>query len=249
MSEKVVVITGASSGIGAAVAEHLGTTAQHQLVLVARRKSALDAVAAKCNGRAAVVVADMERRNDVRSVAEYSVQQFSHIDVWINNVGRGITRVPSALTDSDVDAMMSANVKSALYGMQEVLPHFKERGEGHFINISSLLGRLPQAIHRSAYTASKFYLNALTIMMRDEVRQTHPNIVFSLVSPSLVATDFGINSVHGGDDSHKKPDAQNVTEVAAIIAGVITSRALDVYTRKGSRDRVTSHYANLGVDA
>ena len=248
MSEKVVVITGASSGIGAAVAQLLGRTTPYRLVLVARRKAALDAVAAKCGANASVVGGDMEKREDVRSVTQYALQQFSHIDVWINNVGRGISRPPSQLSDDDIDGMMRANVKSALYGMQEVLPHFKERNEGHFINVSSMLARIPFAVIRSAYSASKFYLNALTMMMRDEVKQTHPNIAFSLVSPGVVATDFGKNAVHGGPDSRELPNAQNVDEVAAVIAGVIESRAPDVYTNKGARDRVAGYYANLGVD-
>ncbi|MEK7403226.1 MAG: SDR family NAD(P)-dependent oxidoreductase [Gemmatimonadota bacterium] len=248
MSVKVVVITGASSGIGAALAEHLARTTDYQLVLVARRKDALDAVAARCDGKAAVVVADVEKRNEVRTVSDYVLRQLNRIDVWVNNAGRGISRPPSQLTDDDVDAMMRINVKSALYGMQEVLPHFKSRGEGHFINISSMLARIPHAVIRSAYSASKFYLNALTAMMRDEVRQTHPDIVFSLVSPSVVVTEFGSNSVHGGPDSRLLQDGQEAREVAAVIAGVIQSRAPDVYTRKGSRDRVAAHYASIGVD-
>ena len=248
MSGKVVVITGASSGIGAALAELLGQTTRYRLVLVARRKDALDAVAARCSGSATALVADMEQREQVRSVAANILQQFKRIDVWVNNVGRGISRPPSLLTDDDVDSMMRTNVKSALYGMQEVLPHFKERGEGHFINVSSMLARIPFAVIRSAYSASKFYLNALTMMMRDEVKQTHPNIAFSLVSPGVVATNFGKNAVHGGPDSRQLPDAQDVAEVAGVIAGVIESRAPDVYTRKGARERIAAYYANLGTD-
>lgn len=248
MSQKVIVITGASGGIGAAIGERLGQTTHHQLVLVARRKKVLDSVVSKCGPKAAGMVADMERREDVRSVTQYALQQFTRIDVWINNVGRGITRPPSQLTDDDVDEMMRVNVKSALYGMQEVLPHFKARGDGHFINLSSMLARIPHAVHRSAYTASKFYLNALTAMMRDEVRQTHPNIVFSLVSPGAVATDFGNHAIHGGMDSRQMPDTQSADDVAAVVAAVIESRAPDVYTRPGSRDRVAAYYADIGAD-
>jgi NADP-dependent 3-hydroxy acid dehydrogenase YdfG len=226
----------------------LSRSTEHRLLLVARRKVALDAVAARCSRPVHVVAADMEVRADVRAVADYGLQHFDRIDVWMNNVGRGITRPPSQLTDDDIDAMLRVNVKSALYGMQEVLPHFKERGEGHFINITSMLARLPFATLRSAYTASKFYLNALTLQMRDEVQQTHPNIVFSLVSPGVVGTDFGINAIHGGTDSRSKPDAQDVSEVAAVIANVIETRIPDAYTRKGSRARVAAYYADIGVD-
>ena len=86
------------------------------------------------------------------------------------------------------------------------------------------------------------------MLMREEVRQTHPNIAFSLISPGVVATEFGVNAVHGGTDSRSFADAQSAAEVAEIIAGVIVSRAPDTYTRKGARDRVAAYYANIGVD-
>lgn len=248
MADKVVVITGASSGIGAALAELLGAKTDYSLVLVARRKDALDAVAAKCHGRTHVIVADMERREAVRSVVQNTVQTFGHIDVWVNNVGRGISRLPSELSDEDVDAMMSTNVKSALYGMQEVLPHFKARHAGHIVNVSSMLGRVPMATIRSAYTASKHYLNALTAMMRDEVQQKHSLIAFSLVSPGVVATEFGKNALHGGPDSRTLPDPQSADDVAKVIAKVIETRRPDVYTRAGMRERVMNYYAQTGVD-
>src|SRR5690348_11754212 len=120
----VVVITGASSGIGAATAELLAHRGM-SVVPVARRKAALDVVAARCGGRAHAIVADMTVRAEVRRVVDETLARFEAIDVWINNVGQGITRPPSQLTDDDVDEIMRVNVKSALYGMQEVLPHFR----------------------------------------------------------------------------------------------------------------------------
>ncbi len=144
--------------------------------------------------------------------------------------------------------MMRVNVKSALYGMQEVLPHFKARNAGHVINVSSILGRIPFAVIRSAYCASKHYLNALTIMMRDEVRETHPGIEFSLVSPGVVATEFGKSALHGGPLSRQMPDPQSAEDVASVIAGVIESRQADVYTRPGMSGRVASYYASIGAD-
>src|SRR5262245_28417561 len=149
MSEKVVVITGASSGIGAALAELLARRG-NRVVLVARRKDALDAVAARCGARASVIVADVARRADVRRIVDESIAQHGRVDVWVNNAGQGITRPPSALTDEDVDAMVSINIKSVLYGMQEILPHFTSRNDGQIINVSSMLGRLPTAVFRSA---------------------------------------------------------------------------------------------------
>lgn len=247
MPEKVVVVTGASAGIGAALAELLAKQGA-SVVLVARRQDALQAVAARCAGRAHIVVADMSHRDAARRVVDESVARFGHIDVWVNNVGQGISRAPSELTDDDIDEVMRMNVKTALYGMQEVLPHFKSRNAGQIVNVSSLLGRIPFAPIRSAYSGAKHFLNALTAMIRAEVQQTHPGIQVSLVSPGVVRTDFGRNALHGGPDSRQLPDSQSAEEVAAVIAGVIETRLPDVYTRPGARDRIAAYYASVGVD-
>jgi NADP-dependent 3-hydroxy acid dehydrogenase YdfG len=247
MDGKVVVITGASAGIGAALAELLAGRGA-SLVLVARREAALQDVAGRCRGRAMTIVADVTRREDVRRVVEAALARFQHIDVWVNNSGVGITRPPSQLTDEDIDDMMRFNLKSALYGMQETLPHFKSRGAGHVINVSSMLARIPFAVARSAYTGSKHFLNALTANFRTEVQATHPGIQISLVSPGIVQTDFGLNALHGGPDSRSFPDAQSPEDVAAVIAGAIESRRPDVYTRAGARERVVGYYSSIGED-
>jgi NAD(P)-dependent dehydrogenase (short-subunit alcohol dehydrogenase family) len=116
------------------------------------------------------------------------------------------------------------------------------------INVSSMLGRIPFAVIRSAYSGAKHFLNALTAMFRMEIQQKHPGIQFSIVSPGVVRTDFGLNALHGGPDSRELPDSQTAEEVAAVIAGVIESRRPDVYTRGGARDRVVGYYASLGAD-
>ena len=247
MTELVVVITGASGGIGAALAERVAAQGA-SVVLVARRADALRAVADTCGTRAHPIVADMTVRDDVRRAVAEVVARCGHIDVWVNNVGRGITRPPSELTDADVDEMMQVNVKSALYGMQEVLPHFKARGRGHVINVSSMLGRMPFAEFRSAYNGSKHYLNALTANFRDEVKATHPDIQFSLVSPGVVYTEFGVHARHGGPDSRALPDGQTPEQVAEVIVGVVVSRKPDVYTRTGARQRVLDYIGALGED-
>jgi short-subunit dehydrogenase len=247
ISGRVVVITGASSGIGAALAVQLAGRGDAP-VMVARRVDALQRVADQCGGRAMPIAADMTHRDEVRRVVAETLAARGRIDVWINNVGQGITRMPSQLTDEDVDEVMRVNVKSALYGMQEVLPHFQDRTAGHVINVSSMLGRIPYAIPRSVYCGAKHFLNALTATFREEVQQTHPGIQFSLVSPGLVYTNFGFNAIHGGPDSRVFPNGQSAEEVAAIVAGVIDSREPDVYTRAGQRDQVLDYYASLGKD-
>ena len=247
VEDRAVVITGASSGIGAAIAEHLGARGA-TVTLVARRAAVLKEVAARCGPNAHYVPADMSIRSDVKKAVVRAIADMGHIDVWINNVGLGISRMPTQLTDGDIDSMIKFNVKTALYGMQEILPHFKERGRGQIINISSMLGRIPRAPNRAAYTAAKHYLNALTANFRDEIRTTHPEIVVSLVSPGVVYTEFGKNALHGGADSRALPDGQEPDEIARVIAQVIETRATDAYTRAGSHDRVVEYFDSIGTD-
>jgi short-subunit dehydrogenase len=116
------------------------------------------------------------------------------------------------------------------------------------INISSMLGRIPFATFRSAYIGAKHFMNALTATFRAEVQETHPNIQVSLVSPGVVRTEFGINAINGGPDSRTLPHSQSAEEVADVIAGVIESRAPDVYTRAGARERIVDYYSSVGQD-
>lgn len=243
----IVVITGASAGIGAALGRELAKRGA-SVVLVARRQNELEAVARDCGPNALAVVADVSRRDDVRRVVREALRHFGHVDVWVNNAGQGITRPPSELTDEDVDFIMQANVMSALYGMQEILPHFRERGRGQVVNVSSMLGRIPFAVIRSAYIGAKHFLNSLTATFRAEVQATHPDIQITLVSPGVVRTDFGKNALHGGPDSRSFPESQSAEEVAAVIADAIESRRPDVYTRAGARERVAGYYASVGED-
>ena len=241
MRDKVVVITGASGGIGAALATRVGALGG-RLVLAARREPELRAVAASCDTHAVVVAADVTRRADVQRILDAALSRLRHVDVWVNNAGRGITRRVSELSDEDFDEMMLVNVKSALYGMQAVLPHFRERRRGHIINVSSMLGRVPFAPFRSAYSAAKHALNALTANLRMELAAAYPDIHVTTVSPGVVATDFGLQALGGGPDSRTLPLAQPPEEVAEVIVDVIEHPRADVYTRPGMRELVVAYY-------
>jgi NAD(P)-dependent dehydrogenase (short-subunit alcohol dehydrogenase family) len=247
MHGTVVVITGASGGIGAAAAKSVVSRGA-SVALLARRETELHAVAEECGPNAMPIVADATSRDDVRRAARAAIDRFGHVDVWVNNVGRGITRLPTTLSDDDVDEMMRVNVKSALYGIQEILPHFKQRGSGQIINVSSMLGRMPMAPFRSAYNGAKHFLNALTWNIRDELREAFPGIIVSLVSPPVVATEFGVNAKHGGPDSRSLPSPQDVTEVGEVIAWVIETKKLDVYTRPGSKAVIAQFFSRIGED-
>lgn len=242
MRDTVVVITGASAGIGAALAELLARRGA-SLVLLARRERELSEVAARCGDNALPVVADVTRRADVERALAAAIERFGHVDAWVNNAGRGISRTVSELTDDDLDDMMLVNVKSALYGMQTALSHFKARGRGHIVNVSSMLGRVPYVAFRSAYNAAKHALNALTANLRMELRAEYPGVHVSLVLPGVVATEFGVHARHGGVDSRAIPGAQPVEEVAAVIADLLERPRAEVYTRPEHRAQVAAYYS------
>lgn len=243
-ARQVVVITGASGGIGAALARRLGTEG-HQLVLAARRTAALRAVAAEATARGAadalVVPTDVTRRGDVEALRDAAISAFGHVDVWVNNAGRGIARPVLALTDEDVDEIIAINLKSALYGMQAVVPHFVARGRGLVVNVSSVLGKVPLASVRSVYSAAKAALNSLTANVRMDLRERAPGVRVALVLPGIVTTDFARN-VRGGRPGAPPPlptwapTAQSPDEVADVIAGVLRQPRAEVYTNPAQHE-------------
>jgi short-subunit dehydrogenase len=248
MQDKVIVITGASSGIGEKLAE-VAIARGARVVLAARREPELAAVAARLGEAALAVPADVSRRADNEGLRDKAIERFGQIDAWVANAGRGITRPVAQLTDEDVDEMITANVKSVLYGVQAVLPHFRERGRGHVIAVSSMLGRIPMVSIRSAYSAAKAALNSLMTSLRLELRQELPGVHVSTVLPGVVATPFGNNARHGGADSRALPNAQPALEVAAMIADLIEHPRAELYTRPEMREFAGRYYSAEDVGA
>jgi NADP-dependent 3-hydroxy acid dehydrogenase YdfG len=240
---KVVVLTGASAGIGAAAAVEIGARGGH-LVLAARRGDALAQVAAHA-GDALPVVADVTRRDDVERIFREAIERFGRVDIWINNAGRGIARNLLDLGDDDIDAMVNDNLKSALYGMQVVVPHLMTRGDGAIVNVSSQLSRVPFATFRSAYSACKAALNSLGETLRMELARSHPHIRVVTFIPGPVATDFGLNALGEGVDSRKLPGAQSAEEVGRQLADAALNRRGDVYTMPGGLDVAVGHLRGL----
>jgi short-subunit dehydrogenase len=247
---KTIVITGASGGIGAALARVVAGD-RHNLALVARREKELNQVGTDAQGRGAKVaciVADVARRSDVERVAQETIDRFGRFDVWVNNAGRGITRNVLDLSEADLDEMYAVNVKSAVYGMQVAARHFLERGEGQIINISSFLGRVPIATFRSAYSASKAALNSLTANLRADLSSS-PGIHVTLVMPGVVDTDFSRNVL--GESRPPTPgragQTQTADEVAHVIAGVIRAPVAEVYTNPASAGMVKAYYEDVAA--
>jgi short-subunit dehydrogenase len=235
-----IVITGASGGIGATLAEQLAK-AGHRIALAARREAELKDVAARVGHGSVVIPTDVTSRNEVERLRDRAIEAFGHVDVWVNNAGRGITKPALELTDEEFDLMMTVNVKSALYGMQAIAPHFIARGRGQIVNVSSVLSRVPFATFRSGYNAAKAALNALTANARVDLARQHPGIHVTLVMPGLVRTDFQKNAL-GGSPPMPTSDAQSVEDAAAAIAKAIENPVAEAYTNPGYATTVVQRY-------
>jgi short-subunit dehydrogenase len=248
MTSRVIVITGASEGIGAQLAKDLASRGD-RVALAARSAGKLNQVAGECGNGALAVVTDVTDQAAVNHLRDEVLRAYGQVDVWINNAGRGITREVLDLTDDDFDAMMAVNVKSALYGMQAIVPYFQQRGQGHLINVSSILGRIPFASFRSAYNAAKAALNSLTANLRMNLHAQYPGIHVSLVMPGGVTTGFANNALHGGSrPAGFRPiaSAQSTEEVSKVIVDLIDHPRAEVYTNPVVQlDLVRRYYAGV----
>ena len=247
MTGKVVVITGASSGIGAALTRQLASQG-HQLVIAARRESELKQVAAETGSKAIPVVTDVTRRRDIENLRDFALKKHGHIDVWVNNAGRGITKTVMELTDHEFDSIIDVVLKSVFYGTQTIVPHFQERGEGHLINIS-FLGRVPLVSNRSIYSAAKSAVNVLTANLRMDLKGKYPRIKVSLVMPGIVDTDF--HRVAGTPIAMKAGSqvgpqkVQSAGEVATQIASLIDHPVAELYTSPASSELAQQYFADV----
>lgn len=178
-----------------------------------------------------------------------ALRVFGRVDVWINNAGRALSRQVLDLTDEDFDLMMSINAKSALYGMQAIVPYFKEKGTGHLINISSALGRIPFTSYRAAYSASKAALNSLTANLRMDLRAAYPNIHISVVMPPMVSSDFAKHAVYGtplppgGLRLGAIPQTPEVA--AAAIVELLDHPRVEIYTNPEQSELVARYFTNI----
>lgn len=251
--DRVVVITGASSGIGAGLAIRLGRVG-FRLVLGARNLEKLQAVAVEAapEGLAIPVACDVTRRHDVERLRDAALERFGQVDIWINNAGRGILRPVLELTDEDIDEMMAVNLKSAVYGMQAIIPYFIGRGHGHVINVSSALARFPNAPLRSAYNAAKAALNALSANVRmDLKRQGVNNVYVSVVMPGIVPTDFAVNAKYTKGPLAKLPPGaiqpQSVEQVVDVMARLIDEPRAEVFTNPAAAEVVQRYIKDVGA--
>lgn len=187
IEHKVVVVTGASSGIGLATARMLAGRGA-RVVLGARRGDALAALAAEIDaagGHSAYRVTDVTSRSDVDALVALALERFGRLDVLVNVAGIGPISRFDALRIEDWDAMIDVNLRGTLYGIAAALPVFKRQQSGHVVNVVSTAG-LKILPTMGIYAATKNAVRTATEALRQESKQ----IRVTEVSPGIVATDF-----------------------------------------------------------
>jgi NADP-dependent 3-hydroxy acid dehydrogenase YdfG len=186
---KVVVITGASSGLGEATARLLSAQGA-TVVLGARRVERIEALADELRrggGRALALQTDVTRSAEVQALADAAIREFGRIDVMINNAGLMPSSPLERLKIADWDRMIDVNIKGVLYGIAAVLPHMTERKSGHIVNVSSVAGHRVRA-GTAVYSATKHAVRVLTEGLRQEVKPY--GIRTTIISPGAVATEL-----------------------------------------------------------
>ena len=184
---KVVVITGASSGLGEAAARHLGTSGA-KLVLGARRIERLEALAKELTlDKDAVLKTDVSEREQVKQLVDRAVEKHGRIDVLINNAGLMPSSMMENLHVEEWDRMIDVNLKGVLYGIAAALPHMKAQKSGHFINVASVAGH-KVGPGNAVYAATKHGVRVISEGLRQEVKPY--NIRTTIISPGLSDTEL-----------------------------------------------------------
>jgi NADP-dependent 3-hydroxy acid dehydrogenase YdfG len=185
---KVVLITGASTGIGEATALLLAKCGA-KVVLGARREDRLQALAARIaavGGDAAYARTDVKRRADVSALVRRACERYGKLDVLVNNAGVGPISPLDDLRVEEWEEMIDVNIKGLLYGIAAALPVFRKQGFGHFINIASTAGH-KTVPNQAVYSATKFAVRAISEGLRQEAGN---KLRVTIISPGFVRTDF-----------------------------------------------------------
>lgn len=186
---KVVVITGASSGLGEATARHLSARGA-KVVLGARRAERIQSLAAdlvRNGGNALAVTTDVTRHEDVKALVDAAVQAFGRVDVMINNAGLMPHSPLERLKIDDWNRTIDVNIKGVLYGIAAALPYMKEQKSGHIINVSSVAGHTVRP-GSAVYAATKSAVLMISEGLRQEVKPY--DIRTTVVSPGAIATEL-----------------------------------------------------------
>ncbi|MFA5130947.1 MAG: SDR family NAD(P)-dependent oxidoreductase [Patescibacteria group bacterium] len=220
IKDKVIIVTGASQGIGAATAKYLADQGA-KVVLIARSEEKLKELAAGLKG-ALAIKGDLRQENDITNLIAQTLNKYSRIDILINNAGQGIYGPVEKINIDEYREIMELNLYGALRMMQVLIPIMREQGGGQIINVSSAVTKHYYP-GMAAYSSSKYALNALSYTARQELAAD--KIIISSIMPKMTETNFGKNSLgtrpQWVTDSAARRDPSLVIDSADKVAQVI----------------------------
>jgi short-subunit dehydrogenase len=191
LADQVVVITGASSGIGRETAVALGRRGA-SVVLAARNALALREVAdeiRRAGGTAVAIECDVADREQVEALAQEALSHFGRVDTWINNAGVSIFGLVEDMTVEEIERVIRVDLLGVIYGCKAILPHMRERGEGTIINIGSAASYRVLPL-QTPYSAAKHGVKAFTDGLRLELQHEGSGINVTLIAPGSINTPF-----------------------------------------------------------
>ncbi len=225
---KIVVVTGASMGIGEAIAKKFAAQGA-SIVLLSRDAARAEAARGRIGfaERTVALSCDVRHSEEIDRVLALTLHHFKRVDVWVNNAGHGLMDSVAEVDMSACHELFETNVFGALSAMQAVIPVMRQQGGGAIINISSVAGHIPLPFH-STYSASKFALNAIGKAARVELKKYGIHVL--TVCPGYVRTAFAENAIRGNEVQTVRPGA-----VRGISAERVAQATLQGYL-KGKRE-------------
>lgn len=250
LDQQVIVITGASSGIGLTTARMAAQKGAH-LVLAARSKDALHKLTDEIThngGRAVYVVADVSRQEDVREIAQVAKSSFGGFDTWINNAGTGMYGKLEDVNIDDMRRLFDTNFWGLVYGSLEAAKHLKQRG-GALINVGSTVSERAIPL-QGVYSASKHAVKGFTDALRMELEEGGAPISVTLVKPGAIDTPFPINARNYLDTQPQHvPPVYAPDAVAEAILYCAETPTRDVFVGAGGKvPAALGHYAPRTAD-
>lgn len=236
LKKQVIVITGASSGIGLTTARSAAKKGA-KLVLASRNKEALDDIAQqiKNEGGAAIsVVADVGRREDLQKVADAAIKQFGGFDTWVNNAGVSIYGRLEEVSDEDSHRLFDTNFWGVVYGSLIAAKHLKNKG-GAIINLGSVLSDVSIPL-QGMYSATKHAVKGFTDALRIELEEEDADVSVTLIKPSAINTPYAEHAKnYTGHELTLPPPVYDPKEVASAILYAAAHQKRDIIVGSGGK--------------